>query len=172
MHCPIYVFVLGCGEMRSLWESQLLIDVLVCASRSRSMLQQGIIWSGYACWSTLSGVWSHETKSLFIWWKSNISDLILFSISLQWIISSLFQFYWHALFSHSAQTKFQVVLTKTDILPPLDLARRATQIQEVSDVKNSLVSDLQYNLHHFGRLFASFWKLRESSCSEPILGVT
>lgn len=30
----------------------------------------------------------------------------------------------------NAQTKFQVVLTKTDILPPLDLARRATQIQE------------------------------------------
>ncbi|KAG0611776.1 hypothetical protein M758_7G163800 [Ceratodon purpureus] len=30
----------------------------------------------------------------------------------------------------NAQTKFQIVLTKTDILPPLDLARRATQIQE------------------------------------------
>lgn len=30
----------------------------------------------------------------------------------------------------NAQTKYQIVLTKTDILPPLDLARRATQIQE------------------------------------------
>jgi ribosome biogenesis GTP-binding protein YsxC/EngB len=30
----------------------------------------------------------------------------------------------------NAQTKYQVVLTKTDILSPLDLARRATQIQE------------------------------------------
>ena len=42
-------------------------------------------------------------------------------------------------FSGSAQTEFQVVLTKTDILPPLDLARRATQIQEVSDVKCSFL---------------------------------
>jgi len=30
----------------------------------------------------------------------------------------------------NAQTKFQIVLTKTDVLSPIDLARSATQIQQ------------------------------------------
>lgn len=36
---------------------------------------------------------------------------------------------------HSAQTKFQIVLTKTDVLSPIDLARSATQIQQVCLIK-------------------------------------
>jgi GTP-binding protein EngB required for normal cell division len=35
----------------------------------------------------------------------------------------------------NAQTKFQIVLTKTDVLSPIDLARSATQIQQVCLIK-------------------------------------
>ncbi|KAJ7528053.1 hypothetical protein O6H91_16G081300 [Diphasiastrum complanatum] len=38
-----------------------------------------------------------------------------------------------------AQTKYQIVLTKTDALSPLDLARRATQVQDALKSNKSLV---------------------------------
>ncbi|CAM6125914.1 unnamed protein product [Calypogeia fissa] len=42
----------------------------------------------------------------------------------------------------SAGTPFQVVLTKTDVLPPMDLARRATQILEVLENHRCLIRPL------------------------------
>lgn len=36
------------------------------------------------------------------------------------------------IFLYRSQTKYQIVLTKTDVVFPIDLARRAMQIEEVN----------------------------------------
>lgn len=36
------------------------------------------------------------------------------------------------IFLHRSQTKYQIVLTKTDVVFPIDVARRAMQIEEVN----------------------------------------
>ncbi|CAK9158046.1 unnamed protein product [Ilex paraguariensis] len=38
-----------------------------------------------------------------------------------------------------SQTKYQIVLTKTDLVFPIDVARRATQIEESLKAKKSVV---------------------------------
>ncbi|KAL2629806.1 hypothetical protein R1flu_014492 [Riccia fluitans] len=42
----------------------------------------------------------------------------------------------------SSRTRYQIILTKTDILPPLDLARRATQILQILKDHRSLIQPL------------------------------
>ncbi|KAL3702247.1 hypothetical protein R1sor_020269 [Riccia sorocarpa] len=42
----------------------------------------------------------------------------------------------------SSRTRYQIILTKTDLLPPLDLARRATQILQILKDHRSLIQPL------------------------------
>ncbi|CAM8949395.1 unnamed protein product [Rhodiola kirilowii] len=41
-----------------------------------------------------------------------------------------------------SQTKYQIVLTKTDAVPPIDVARRAMQIEENLKANRSIVQPL------------------------------
>ncbi|KAL8483091.1 hypothetical protein ACS0TY_025951 [Phlomoides rotata] len=43
---------------------------------------------------------------------------------------------------YGSQTKYQIVLTKTDLMFPIDVARRAMQIEENLKAKKSVVQPL------------------------------
>lgn len=47
--------------------------------------------------------------------------------------------------TYRAQTKYQIVLTKTDTVFPIDVARRAMQIEEVNCAQNPLTCIFFYN---------------------------
>lgn len=54
------------------------------------------------------------------------------------LISKVFDWFWEVHLIRS-QTPYQIVLTKTDIVFPIDVARRAMQIQEVKIYLSSQV---------------------------------
>jgi hypothetical protein len=47
------------------------------------------------------------------------------------------------IFLYRSQTKYQIVLTKTDVVFPIDVARRAMQIEEV----NVTCGDISFRIY-------------------------
>ena len=66
--------------------------------------------------------------------------MIASSVTLQTIITliaHLISFMLSKVLFYRAQTKYQILLTKTDLVFPIDVARRAMQIEEVNVLRNN-----------------------------------
>lgn len=65
---------------------------------------------------------------------------LLVEVSLQTsitLIAHLISFMLSKVLFYRAQTKYQILLTKTDLVFPIDVARRAMQIEEVNVLRNN-----------------------------------